>query len=407
MTTFAYEVSGFRRQDGTHLVKIRMTHRRKVIRKQTPIYVSREQLSRDGRRIRDAAVLAAVERHLTKLRTAVAAIEGAEWMDAARLWERLTEQASTEKGFRLDVFAFCDRMTAGMERRTRLGYKYAMNALKKFLGRDSLDVNEVTYDLLVAWKAWIEGRTGKGSRAVSYYLEHLKTVHTAARDRYNDDDTGVVRIPRQPFRKGLIPSQPTTRHRDLGVDDLRAIAACEPRTQRGKWAKDVFLLSFCLCGMNTVDIYHLLKGDLKAGVLTYRRAKTDSRRSDRAEMQVRVEPEAAAVIGRYKGTGDALLMFAARYYSDGEFNRAMNVGLKEVGKICGIDKLTTYHARHSWATVARNVAKVDKDTVSEALNHASRGSERVTDIYIARDFSRVWEANRKVLDLVFGQNLTR
>ena len=39
MTTFAYEVSGFRRQDGTHLVKIRMTHRRKVVRKQTPIYV--------------------------------------------------------------------------------------------------------------------------------------------------------------------------------------------------------------------------------------------------------------------------------------------------------------------------------------------------------------------------------
>lgn len=30
MTTFAYEVSGFRRKDGTHLVKIRMTHRRKV-----------------------------------------------------------------------------------------------------------------------------------------------------------------------------------------------------------------------------------------------------------------------------------------------------------------------------------------------------------------------------------------
>jgi hypothetical protein len=45
---------------------------------------------------------------------------------------------------------------------------------------------------------------------------------------------------------------------------------------------------------------------------------------------------------------------------------------------------------------------VPKDVVHEALDHASRGGERVTDIYIRRDFTMVWEANRKVLALVFG-----
>jgi hypothetical protein len=154
MTTFAYEVSGFRRQDGTHLVKIRMTHRRKVVRKQTPIYVTREQLSRDGKKVKDAAVLVAIDRHLSRLRTAVANIEGAEWMDAERLWQVLTEQAATEKGFRLDLFDFSEQVTNGMERRTRLGYKYTMNALKKFLGRDRIDINEVTFEMLAAWKAW-------------------------------------------------------------------------------------------------------------------------------------------------------------------------------------------------------------------------------------------------------------
>ena len=330
MTTFAYEVSGFRRQDGTHLVKIRMTHRRKVVRKQTPIYVTRDQLSRDGKKVKDAAVLAAIDRHLTRLRTAVANIEGAEWMDAERLWQVLTEQAATERGFRLDVYEFAERMTEGMERRTRLGYKYTMNALKKFLGRDRLDVNDVTFEMMSAWKAWIEARNGKGSRSVSYYLEHLKTIHGEARSLYNDDDVGVVRIPRQPFRKGLIPPQPKTRHRALTVEQMKAVASCEPVTFRGKLAKDAFLLSFALVGMNTVDLYHLKRGDLKDGVLTYCRAKTDSKRDDKAMMKVRVEPEAAAIIERRKGMGDNLLMFATRYYSDGEFNRAMNIGLKEV-----------------------------------------------------------------------------
>ena len=381
MTTFAYEVSPFRRQDGTHLIKIRMTHRRKVVRKQTPIYVTRDQLSRDGRKVKDAAVLAAIDRHLARLRAAVANVEGAEWMDAA------------------------ERMTAGMERRTRLGYKYTLNALRKFTGRDRLDINEVTFEMLSAWKAWIEARNGKGCRAVSYYLEHLKTIHGEARSLYNDDDVGVVRIPRQPFRKGLIPSQPKTSHRALTVDQMKAVAACEPKTMRGKMAKDVFLLSFALVGMNTVDMYHLKKADLKDGVLTYRRAKTDSRRADKAVMSVRVEPEAAAIIARRKGMGGALLMFASRYGTDAEFNRAMNIGLKEVGRLCRIDKLTTYHARHTWATLARNEVGVTLGDVGEALNHSPRGSERVTDIYVERDFSRVWDTNRKVLDLVFGKNL--
>jgi integrase len=403
MTTFAYEVSGFRRQDGTHLVKIRMTHRRKVVRKQTPIYVTREQLSRDGKKVKDAAVLVAIDRHLSRLRTAVANIEGAEWMDAERLWQVLTEQAATEKGFRLDVYEFAERMTAGMERRTWLGYKYTLNALRKFTGRDRLDINEVTFEMLAAWKAWIEARNGKGSRSVSYYLEHLKTIHGEARSLYNDDDVGVVRIPRQPFRKGLIPPQPKTRHRALTVEQMKAVAACEPVTFRGKMAKDVFLLSFALVGMNTVDIYHLKKGDLKDGVLTYCRAKTDSKREDKALMSVKVEPEAAAIIERRKGMGNALLMFASRYGTDSEFNRAMNIGLKEVGKLCGIERLTTYHARHTWATLARNEVGVTLGDVGEALNHSPRGSERVTDIYVERDFSRVWDTNRKVLDLVFGK----
>ena len=94
-------------------------------------------------------------------------------------------------------------------------------------------------------------------------------------------------------------------------------------------------------------------------------------------------------------------MFTTRYYSDGEFNRAINIGLKEVGKLCKIERLTTYHARHTWATLARNDVGVTLGDVGEALNHSPRGSDRVTDIYVERDFSRVWDTNRKVVDLVF------
>ena len=77
MATFSYEVSPYKRADGTHLIKIRMIHNRKTIRKPSTIYVKREQLTRDLSKVKDAAVLDSINRQLDQLRTAVAGIEGA------------------------------------------------------------------------------------------------------------------------------------------------------------------------------------------------------------------------------------------------------------------------------------------------------------------------------------------
>lgn len=398
MATFHYEVSRYRKADGTYLVSVRMTHGRRLVRRPTSIFVTRDQLSRDGKRVKDAAVLDAVERLLGRLRSAVGQIDCPEAYDAPTLWEIVQERLAGAKGFRLDFIAFSERQLDGMEKGTADGYRYSLNAFKKFLGRDSVDVNDIDKRMVADFLAWIERRNGKGCRAGSFYLSHLARLHNLARDRYNDDDVGVVRIPRQPF-KDMIPPQPTASHRDLTPEQVKAIAESEPQTARGKLARDVFVLSFALCGMNTADIYRIRKGDIRDGVLTYKRAKTDSRRADKAEMRVRIEPEAKAVFDRYSGTRSPL-GFDERYTTAKEFNRSVNIGLKEVGSLCGVSGLTTYHARHSWATIARNECGVDRDTVNEALNHASR--DKVTDIYIARDWRRVWEANRKVLTLVFG-----
>lgn len=288
-----------------------------------------------------------------------------------------------------------------MERGTADGYRFALNALRKYTGRDTLDINEVDTALVTGFREWIERRNGKGCRSASAYLEKIRYIHTRARERYNDDDVGLVRIPRQPFKAGTIPPQPTTSHRALTIDQLRRVWGVSPRTSRGRLALDVFRLSFALVGINTADLYLLPKGCVRGGVLTYRRAKTDSRRADRAEMVLRVEPEAAAVIDGRKGA-KRLLGFADRYADFRSFNKAVNVGLKEVGLLAGVSGLTSYHARHTWATLARNAAGIDFETVHEALNHARRGADRVTDIYVERDWSRVWEANRKVLDLLRG-----
>jgi len=81
------------------------------------------------------------------------------------------------------------------------------------------------------------------------------------------------------------------------------------------------------------------------------------------------------------------------------------MGLKEIGRILKIDDLEFYAGRHSWATLAVNKVGIDKYTVHAALNHIDEAM-KVTDIYIERDFRIENEANRKVIEYVFGGGTT-
>ena len=75
----------------------------------------------------------------------------------------------------------------------------------------------------------------------------------------------------------------------------------------------------------------------------------------------------------------------------------VNKGLKRWCEDERIPVFTFGAIRHSWATIARYKAKVEKATVDECLCHI--GDYRVTDIYLERDWALLDDANRKVLEL--------
>ena len=399
-TTFSYVIfPHHKRADGTITVKIRMIHNSKAKYCTTSVTVTKDQLTKRMDKITDQRVVDALNVKLDEYRRIASLIDGAEYYSADMLWERIQETLRGGHTFSLDYFDYAKTKRATMDKKTAEGYKSAFNMLERYLGKDHIDINQIDYKFLLKFRDFIEQQTSKGSRAVSYYLSCLRHIHNLAREEYNDDDTGIVRIPRQPFHKGLIPPQPVTQHRTLTLEQMHAIMSYDPHTERGRLAKDVFLLSFYLIGINTADLYYLTPESLKNGIINYNRCKTDSTRQDGAPMSVRVEPEADELLLQHKGRR-LLFDFADRYSTHQNFNKNVNKGLKEIGDAIGVSDLSTYYARHTWATFARNECGVEKATVHEALNHAPDKSERITDIYVKRDWSHVWEANRKVLDYV-------
>lgn len=301
-------------------------------------------------------------------------------------------------------------------------YTTAINALVRFVGKEELDVNLITLDFLEQFKVFLigerEARTKKlmqqgkrvpSNRSLSLYLISIKKLFKEAQKKYNKREKNFILIPNSPFADFEIPRQEATRKRAIPADIIKKVWKLPYKdmkkgyksTCRYNLAKDCFILSFCLMGINSADLYNVTErtGD----TITYNRTKTKARRLDGAKMMVNIPKAILPLVEKYKDPSGKRLFNFYRYYADeGNFNKAINYGLKEIGGLLGVDDLEYYAARHSWATIALNKVGIDKYTVHAALNHVDE-SMRVTDIYIERDFVNENKANAKVIKYVFGK----
>ena len=237
----------------------------------------------------------------------------------------------------------------------------------------------------------------------------IKKLFNEAKKKYNKKDKNLILIPHSPFEDFTIPKQEATRKRAISTDIIKKIWKLPYKdikkgykaTCRYNLAKDCFILSFCLMGINSADLYNAT--EMKGNTITYYRTKTKDRRLDNAKMVVDIPKIVQPLIEKYRdNTGKRLFNFYQYYGDEKTFNKAINYGLKEIGSLLEVDDLEYYAARHSWATIALNKVGIDKYIVHAALNHID-DSMKVTDIYIERDFVNENKANAKVVKYVFGK----
>lgn len=425
MATFKAEIySHHKRRDGTYNIKIRVTHNRLKRYLDTPYYITKDDLTQKTFKIKNQYYIDKTDEIIKRYRRKCDEYgDVLKSMTVDQVVNIITSETKEEK-FDLDIVAyarnFIKQQKSSGHTGTALAYNNAINNLVKFVGRESISIHEITAKFVQDWIAWIieqPARTNrkKGERAQSLYPSNLRALHNRAKEEFNNEDMGVINIPLSPFKK--IPKVVPTRKRALDVNQLRKLMKLEyttilqPGQNRFNLAKDVFLLSFGLVGMNAVDLYNCDR--YENGRITYQRIKTKNRRSDRAEISIKVEPEVKPLFDKYRDpTGERVFCFYKMYSSMDTFSMAINgfdriddkgnrhiVGLKKIGYLLGVDDLEFYAARHTWATIAANDAGVDKFTVHTALNHVDE-QMKVTDIYIKKSWDPIDKANRKVLNHV-------
>ena len=407
--------------DGTYNVKIRFTLDRKVKRLSTNLFVTQQDLTKSLKFKEDTSIKREIDRLVLYYREQCLKLQlDQNHYSLDEIIEFLNGEQ--EKQQTIDFIKFSREWIASTTIKGAPNYTTAINALVRFVGKEELDINLITLDFLEQFKAFLIGerdaRTKKlmqqgkrvtSNRTLSLYLVSIKKLFSEAKRKFNKKDKNLILIPNSPFEDFKIPKQEATRKRAISADIIKKVWKLPYKdmkkgyksTCRYNLAKDCFILSFCLMGINSADLYNAT--EMRGNTIIYNRTKTKARRLDGAKMMVDIPKIVQPLIDKYKdSTGKRLFNFHQFYGDEKTFNKAINSGLKEIGSILEVDDLEYYAARHSWATIALNKVGIDKYIVHAALNHID-DSMKVTDIYIERDFVNENKANAKVVKYVFGK----
>lgn len=243
---------------------------------------------------------------------------------------------------------------------------------------------------LTEFNRWMEN-SGLSTNTRSIHLRNIRTIFNYA------IDNGKTEL--YPFRRFSIESE-ETRKRNLKIEEVVMLRNCRCEEYQKEY-RDMFMLMIYLIGINGIDLFHIK--NIKNGRIEYNREKTGKFYS------IKVEPEAMDIINKYKGKEYLLRQIEKNNGNYRNYMVAMNRGLGRIGKYerkgLGGKKqgtplfpnLTSYWARHTWATIAHKIG-ISKDDISLALGHEF--GSKTTQIYIEFDLEKVDEANRKVINAI-------
>jgi integrase len=230
-------------------------------------------------------------------------------------------------------------------------------------------------------------------------MREIRTVFNRCLLQYNDEDSGKILIPNNPYKKYKLPKLKSPEPRGLSILQVVAVKRLiVPKDTRAELARDLAVLSFYLCGMNAKDLFNIV--DLVSGRVNYNRSKTKGKRADSAFISVLLPVEARPLWDKYI----ASKMIQKRYASSQELNHAISKGMLVLRELSKIPFLQFYSFRHSFATIARNHCRFSKDDIALAMNHVDN-INKVTDIYIQKDWAIIDDVQKGVINALEIEDL--
>jgi len=304
--------------------------------------------------------------------------------------DRIVELYSSPEG-NMGFVAFARQLIGELKsvgkRGTAENYSTAINSFMRFRGEDDPLFKEMDSQLMQQYEYYLQSE-GVCPNSSSFYLRNLRAIYNRAVERELAEQNN-------PFRHVYTGVDKTVK-RAVPLKVIRQIRDMDLGLSPGmNFARDLFLFSFYTRGMSFVDMAFLKKKDLQNGILVYRRRKTGQK------LFVKWEKPMQEIIAKYDTAGSPFMLPIIRNAQRDQRRQyksavhMVNNRLKVLGMKLGLEMpLTTYVARHAWASIAKS-KNIPIGIISEAMGH---DSENTTRIYLASlDTTMVDKANRLIL----------
>lgn len=312
-------------------------------------------------------------------------------------FEQFERQLFRKIGDALNISYLYAEVIKELNKRNQIGtassYELAEKSIKDFVETElkrkykKLTLFDITVDWLKDFEQYMTETKGRSFTTVGIYLRTLRAIYNSAIDR-------------QDFEKKLYPfgkrkyQIPATRNvkKALTQEQLNKLFHSDPKTPEQLKAKEFWFFSYACNGMNMKDIANLKYKDIKRDKLTFVRAKTKlTTRSNSKAITVHLGEFAKDVIDKYGNENKSPENFVFDILTNDltplqekskvqNFTRLVNQHMKKLCEANELpEKISTYWARHSFATSAvRNGAPLEY--IQESLGHSDL---KTTQIYFA------------------------
>lgn len=256
MATFKVVVRK-KRADGFYPVYIRVVHRSRMGYIKTDKLITDKQITKNGE-IKDIVVNEYCSREILRYSDMINRKDVSNY-SVAELIEFLIH-SDEEICFSDYATKFINRMASEGHERNAKNYRLAVNHLERYLGTTRVMFTHLSSSVLTRWI----NSLSLTNRAKEMYPTCLRQIFKRALIELNDEERGIVRIKYNPWLKVSIPKSDSTVQRAISAEACREffnrpLPETKMISSLPELGRDVALLSLCLGGINTVDIFELKK----------------------------------------------------------------------------------------------------------------------------------------------------
>lgn len=264
---------------------------------------------------------------------------------------------------------------------TRIIYEQTLKNIEEYAGK-SIQFSSVTPEWLRnCEKFWLKT---KNKTTIGMYFRNLRIIINEARK------AGVIKEAQYPFGKGKyeIPTGQSIK-KALSTDHLKAIFSYECDNKTTERYRDLWLFIYLCNGLNVADLIKLKYSNIVDGEICFVRQKTENRTKNQKVIRVALIPPLQDIIdkwGNKKLNSNYIFPYLEggesdeeRYKKTRDLYKRINKRMRLIGKELGIEHITTYTARHSFASTLKRKG-INISYISDCLGHSDI---RTTEYYLS------------------------